>query len=42
VHLDTSSPLVFGYRILEWRLDGKGVLDEFQISGPYAGIIFNF
>ena len=34
--------LGFGYRILEWRLDGEGFLDEFQISGPYAGIIFKF
>lgn len=34
--------LGFGYRILEWRLDGKGVLDKFQISGPYAGIVFKF
>lgn len=31
-----------GYRILEWQFDGKGLLDDFRISGPYAGLVFNF
>lgn len=31
-----------GYRILEWQFDGKGLLDDFRMSGPYVGLIFNF
>lgn len=32
----------FGYRFLKWELDRKGYLDDFQISGPFVGLIFRF
>lgn len=31
-----------GYRFLKWELDGKGALDDFQVSGPFAGILYRF
>lgn len=34
--------LGIGYRWAEWRLDGDDLLDELEISGPYAGILFRF
>ncbi len=34
--------LGFGYRFLKWDFDGKGYLDDFQISGPFVGLIFRF
>lgn len=34
--------LGIGYRFLKWDLDDKGYLDDFQISGPYVGLIFRF
>jgi len=34
--------LGFGYRFLKWELDGKEYLDDFQISGPFVGLIYRF
>lgn len=34
--------LGFGYRFLKWELDGDGYLDDFQISGPYIGLVYRF
>lgn len=31
-----------GYRILQWQLDGDGLLNEYEISGPYLGVRFFF
>lgn len=33
---------VFGYRYLDWEFDGRRVLDDINLSGPYAGVNFRF
>lgn len=31
-----------GYRYLDYEFDGKGIIDDLNISGPYAGIRYRF
>ena len=31
-----------GYRYLDYEFDGKGIIDDLNISGPYAGIRYQF
>jgi hypothetical protein len=37
-----SIDLFAGYRHIEWAMDGGRVLDDLDISGPYAGLRFKF
>lgn len=33
---------VLGYRYLAWELDDSDIMDDLEISGPYAGVRFRF